>query len=272
MKYLEIPVELPHGTAAKLYPYLLDNYEEIDPNRKRPMIVITPGGGYEEVSNREAEAVAMRFLAAGFHAAVLKYSVAPAEFPQSLIELAWSVGYLRKHAKEWAIDENKIVVAGFSAGGHLAASLGVFWNQKWLEEALGFSGVLSKPNALLLSYPVISSGDYRHEGSFKNLLGKKDTPEMREFVSLEKKVSAEVPQTFLWHTVTDPAVPVQNTLLFTSALIEHGVSVEQHIISVGDHGIALANEETMNVKNGRGVEKRCQVWMDLAIAWLRDIK
>ncbi|MDO4764635.1 MAG: alpha/beta hydrolase [Eubacteriales bacterium] len=271
MKHFEIPVALPQGTEAKLYPYLLDNYDEIDPNRKRPLVLVIPGGGYGEVSRREAEGVAVRFLAAGFHAAVLRYSITPAEFPQSLIELAFSVAYLREHAKEWAIDENKIVVAGFSAGGHLAASLAVFWNQEWLWKELGLSGCQIKPNGLLLSYPVISSGKYRHENSFKNLLGKKDSPEMRELVSLEKQVSADVPPTFAWHTITDPAVPVQNSILFTSALIEHGVSVEQHLFSIGDHALALADEETMTVNNGRGIEKRCQPWLDLAIAWLRDL-
>lgn len=272
MKHIEIAIETAAPTSAKLYTYLPDNYEEIDPNRKRPLVLIVPGGGYGELSRREAEAVAIRFMAAGFHAAVLRYSVAPAEFPQALTELAWSMAYLREHSKEWGIDRDKIIVAGFSAGGHLAASLGVFWYQRFLSEKTSLKAEQIKPNGLLLSYPVISSGQYRHEGSFRNLLGKQDSPEMREWMSLEKQVSENVPPTFLWHTVTDPAVSVQNSLLFALALIEKGISVEQHIFSVGDHALALADEETMTIINGRGVEKRCQIWVDLAIAWIRDLK
>ena len=91
MKYNIIPVQTPKATDARLYTYILDNFEEIDSNRTRPLVLICPGGGYEFTSDREAEAVAVQYIARGFHACVLRYSVAPAEFPQSLCELAWSV-------------------------------------------------------------------------------------------------------------------------------------------------------------------------------------
>ena len=133
MKYNIIPVQTPKATDARLYTYILDNFEEIDSNRTRPLVLICPGGGYEFTSDREAEAVAVQYIARGFHACGLRYSVAPAEFPQSLCELAWSVAYLREHAKEYGIKPDKIIVSGFSAGGHLAASLGVFWDKDWLD-------------------------------------------------------------------------------------------------------------------------------------------
>ena len=103
---------------GKLYTYFLDNSQEIDPNRVRPVIVICPGGGYGMVSDREAEPIAMRFLGAGYHAVILRYSVAPAaHYPTALRQLAWTVAYLREHAAEYHIDPNKVVVAGFSALG-----------------------------------------------------------------------------------------------------------------------------------------------------------
>ena len=112
--------------TGKLYTYFLDNSHEIDPNRVRPVIVICPGGGYGWVSDREAEPIAMKFLGAGYHAVILRYSVAPAaHYPTALRQLAWTVAHLREHAAEYHIDPNKVVVAGFSAGGHLAASYGV---------------------------------------------------------------------------------------------------------------------------------------------------
>ena len=141
--------------TGKLYTYFLDNSQEIDPNRVRPVIVICPGGGYGMVSDREAEPIAMKFLGAGYHAVILRYSVAPAvHYPTALRQLAWTVAHLREHAAEYHIDPNKVVVAGFSAGGHLAASYGVFWKKKtFLAEELGVDAEQLRPNGLLLSYP-----------------------------------------------------------------------------------------------------------------------
>ena len=114
---------------AKLYLYLQENLPEIAMD-KRPLIFICPGGAYAMTSDREAEAVALQFLAAGFHAAVLRYSVAPARYPTALLQVAAGFKYLREHAEEFHIDEDKIVIQGASAGGHLAASYGVFWKKK----------------------------------------------------------------------------------------------------------------------------------------------
>ena len=118
----------------------------------------------------------MQFNAMGYHTAVLRYSCAPAEFPTALLELSKAVAYLRTNAAKWAIDPERIAVLGFSAGGHLAASLGVFWNTKWFAQIRKENGVdLSKeeirPDGLLLAYPVISSGEFAHRDSFVALLG-----------------------------------------------------------------------------------------------------
>ena len=173
---------------GKLYTYFLDNSQEIDPNRVRPVIVICPGGGYGMVSDREAEPIAMRFLGAGYHAVILRYSVAPAaHYPTALRQLAWTVAYLREHAAEYHIDPNKVVVAGFSAGGHLAASYGVFWKKKtFLAEELGVDAEQLRPNGLLLSYPVITSGPKAHRGSFTKLLGDR-YDELVDEMSLENQ-------------------------------------------------------------------------------------
>ena len=119
---------------ANLFTYFLDNSPEIDPERKRPVVLICPGGGYQMTSDREAEALAVRFMAMGYHAAILRYSVAPARFPEALLQLATAVAMLRENAEKWHIDTEKIVVQGSSAGVHLAASLGVFWNKPLLQK------------------------------------------------------------------------------------------------------------------------------------------
>ena len=169
-KKIEIKVE-GYQETADLYTYILDNSVEMHPDRKRPVVVICPGGGYEMTSDREAEPIAMQYLARGYHAVILRYSVAPARYPLALMQLAKTVAYLREHAGEFHIDTDKIILQGFSAGGHLAASLGVFWREKFISEALHTDAEMVKPNGMILSYPVITSGKFAHMGSFEALLG-----------------------------------------------------------------------------------------------------
>lgn len=198
--------------------YIPENSEEININKKRETIIMCPGGGYVMTSDREAEPVALKFMAEGFNVVVLRYSVAPNKFPKALIELAATVNYARSKSEEWNVDKDKIIVCGFSAGGHLAGSLGVLWDNKILEEALEMNKDNIKPNAMMLCYPVITSGEFAHKGSFDNLLDENISEVEREKLSLEKLVSKETPQTFLWHTFDDGAVPVQNSLFFANSL------------------------------------------------------
>ena len=178
--------------GAHLVTYIQE-YSDAMAINDRPLILLCPGGGYTRTSDREAEPMALKFLAMGYHAAVLRYSCAPAEYPTSLKELAYSIKFLREHAKEWHIDPHKIVVEGCSAGGHLAASLGVFWDEDFLAESQGLSASeheLLRPDGLLLCYPVITSGEFAHRGSFENLLGSRQE-ELGEKLSLEKQVTSK---------------------------------------------------------------------------------
>lgn len=252
-----------------LYTYFLDSSIEMRPDEKRPVILMCPGGGYEMTSDREAEPVAMRFLAMGYHVAILRYSVSPVRYPAALLQVAGSVLYLKKHAEEYHIDPEKIVVQGCSAGGHLAADYGVSWHQKWIADAMATTSEQLKIAGLLLCYPVITSGEKAHEGSFRNLLGDA-CEEKKAELSLENQVTEQTPPTFLWHTATDDTVPVENSLYFFQACLEHGVSAELHIYPVGGHGLSLANEETCRA-NGIGVQKECQSWISLAQIWLEHI-
>ena len=201
-----------HYSEAVLHTYILDG------EKNRSAVVICPGGGYSFLSRREWEAVALQFTAAGFHAFVVEYTVSPAYYRQPLLDLSRAVSIVRENAENWYVDPDQIGVCGFSAGGHLAASFGVYWS------TVG-SG-LNRPNALILCYPVITSGPFAHQGSFKALLGPDPTPEMLNEMSLEKQVNENTPPTFLWHTVADPVVPVENTLLFAQALQSHNIPFE----------------------------------------------
>ncbi len=254
-----------------LYTYFLDSSIEMRPNEKRPVILMCPGGGYEMTSDREAEPVAMQFLAMGYHVAILRYSVSPVRYPAALLQVAESVLYLKKHAEEYHIDPEKIVLQGCSAGGHLAANYGIAWNSPFLTKLMGMENDPERLRVagLLLCYPVITSGEKAHEGSFRNLLGEQ-YEEKKEELSLENQVTPDTPPTFLWHTATDDTVPVENSLYFFQSCLQQGVSAELHIYPVGGHGLSLANEETCRA-NGIGVQKECQSWIGLAQMWLEGL-
>lgn len=264
---------------TRLITYIQGHYEEINID-KRPLVLICPGGGYGYTSAREGEALAMQFLAMGYHAAVLKYSCAPARYPVALTELAMALVLIREHAAEWHVDSDAVIVLGCSAGGHLAASLGVFWKEDFLAKAAGIPAAdnrLLRPDGMILCYPVITSGEFAHRGSFENLLGERegrterleDGDSLLRRLSLETRVTADTPPAFIWHTFTDGSVPVENSLLFVSALRRAGVSTEFHMYPRGEHGLGLANRLT-ETRDGRAVQKECATWISLAHNWLES--
>ncbi|MDU7148509.1 MAG: alpha/beta hydrolase [Clostridium sp.] len=251
--------------------YIPENSEEININKKRETIIMCPGGGYVMTSDREAEPVALKFVAEGFNVVVLRYSVAPNKFPKALIELAATVDYARSKSKEWNVDKDKIIVCGFSAGGHLAGSLGVLWDNKILEEALEINKDNIKPNAMILCYPVITSGEFAHKGSFDNLLGENVSEVEREKLSLEKLVSKNTPTTFLWHTFDDGAVPVQNSLFFANSLASNNVPFELHIYPNGVHGLSLCEELTAMNGQSEHINQHAGTWFKLAVEWIKNL-
>ncbi|MBR3306981.1 MAG: alpha/beta hydrolase [Lachnospiraceae bacterium] len=261
-------------SPAKLVTYVLDGSPEIVKNPK-PLILICPGGGYEYTSDREAEGFAMKFNAEGFHAAVLRYSCAPAVYPTALKEAALAFALIRKNAKKWNVDPDRIVMQGSSAGGHLAFSYSVFYEEEFLLKETGLTKEEARPAGCMLCYPVITSGKYAHRGSFEALLGKnyaelKKDPMLKK-MSLETQVKATTPPVFSWHTWTDDCVPVQNSLLLAEALRKHDVPMELHIFPEGGHGLGLCSEITQ-IPGGYGIQKECQVWIDLAITWVKGLK
>ena len=279
MRYEEIPLGIDYERAGikkketgypRLYAYLLDPSEEMEA-KKRPAAVICPGGGYKMTSERSGEPIAMACLSRGVQAFVLRYSVAPDRYPAAFLELSETVALLREHAEDWSIDPEKIMVWGFSAGGHLALSLGVYWQDELIKKVLNRRKEEVRPNALVLAYPVVSTGPYAHRDSFEKLLGNRENrEELLEKLSLERHIGSQVPPVFLWATSTDEVVPVQNSLLLAAALKEAGVDLEFHLYRIGTHGLALANEET-KMPNGYGVQKECQSWINLAHTWWNSL-
>lgn len=251
---------------ACLYTYFWEESQELYPGQKRPVVLICPGGAYRMTSDREAEGIAIRFMSMGYHAAVLRYSVKPALYPTALRQLGKSVSLLKEKSEEWHIEKEQVIVMGFSAGAHLAASLGVFWNEDEMEELLGIPKEQMRPAGQILCYPVITSGEFGHHESFQNLLGDR-YEELKAKMSLENQVTKDTPRTFIWHTFEDTSVLPQNSLSFVSALVSAGVPVEYHLFPDGYHGIGLADERTAN-PNGNGIIPACKPWSELAEKWL----
>lgn len=233
--------------------------------KKRPAVIICPGGGYEYLSDRETQPVAMRFASHGINAFILKYSIS-SPFPAALLELAYAVKYVRENAEKFDIAPDKILLCGFSAGGHLTACLGTLWDSGFLKNITG-STEMFKPNGMILCYPVITSGKYRHKGSIESILGKKPSDDMLELVSVEKQVCDKTSKTFIWHCADDKTVPVENTLDFTKALSQYKVPFECHIFPFGGHGLALADEST--AKHEGHINIVCSQWTKLAVEWIK---
>lgn len=253
--------------GAFLTCYIQDYSREMPLWTQRPAVMICPGGGYEMVSDREGEPIALRFLAEGFHAFVLTYSVVPnATFPQPLVELSLAMAAVRARAEAWHLNADQIAVAGFSAGGHLASTLGTLWNHEILKTIVPEGQ--NKPNALILGYPVISIGPNAHQASILNVCGGRT--DLGDLLSTDKNVGTHTPPTFIFHTADDTVVPVQNALLFANALTAHHIPYELHIYPHGIHGISLADAQTCNGWQNC-VNPTVATWQTLCVTWLRGL-
>lgn len=271
MIYTDIPVQA-EGSAqdARMTIYIHEYTPKIVVDR-RPTVLVLPGGGYEWKSEREAEPVVLQLLTMGCNAAVLWYSAEPTGFPVALREVGRAMEILHQRAAEWHIDEERIAVCGFSAGGHLAASYGVYWNHSEYAQDPAVERIYA-PAGLILGYPVITSDErYSHKGSIQNLLGSDyGNPDAMDMVSLERHVGPQVPRTFIWNTATDNSVPAMNSILFTEALLAAGVSVELHMYDRGVHGLSLATRETAEPGTERE-QAECASWISLLETWMRNL-
>lgn len=290
--------------------YILDASEQIQAGVQKPAILICPGGAYLRISDQEAEAVALRFAGYGYHAFVLHYSVGRAcSMERVLTEAARSMAYIRSNAGSWMLDPGKIAVCGFSAGGHLCASLSTRW--ELAAQLAGLPAWQVRPDAVILGYPVtdltiplpplplaaFSEKDIDPECPEKSVL-----PSFRSCVFKEGKewsirlgrgmcqallgepepedeklyegspcnyITANTPPTYLWATSNDEMVSPRNSLQYASGLIAQGVPVEFHLFGDGPHGLSLA--DSTSAPDPAYVNPACQQWVPMARAWLECV-
>ena len=276
--------------------YILSDSPELLNGKKRPAVIVCPGGAYLGCSDREAEPVALRFAAMGYHAFVLRYSTynngAPFKpvtgdlvvnpnsiHPAPMRDIGKAFLTIRSHADEWLVDTEKIAICGFSAGAHNCAMYSVYWQEPVICEFFGEPAEAFKPAASILGYGI---SDYhllfgemsdpfarvlRESSQFAYLGTKSATNELLDIVSPALHVTKNVPPTFLWATAADALVPVENTTRMANALAQAGVPFEVHIFESGMHGLSLADQSTAG--SSFELDADAAKWVSLAEAWLK---
>ncbi|ULO06545.1 alpha/beta hydrolase [Paenibacillus sp. 19GGS1-52] len=283
-------IRLMDNSAATLTTYILDDGEFDRKKLVRPAVVICPGGGYTVISQNEGEPVALAYARMGYHAFVLTYSVKiDNPFPTALFELAHAMATIREHAEEWLVDKDNISVIGFSAGGNLALSLGVYYNQPLLTGGTGLSPAQIKPNQLLLGYPAVTlkprsekTPDFVIELMEKGLMPDMRGPSIREILKGKENLSdvekdslnllhhihGELPRTFIWGTYEDSVILPTDLFHLAEALFCNEVPCELHMFEKGSHGMSLSDE---TVKSPETIQHlHLSEWFNLSVKWLRQ--
>ncbi len=290
----------------KLYPdredvtltaYILDDSPEILKGKPRGGVVVCPGGAYLNCSDREAEPVALRFAAMGYHAFVLRYSVQDENgrdksdlfkegpkvkdwltHPAPVREIGMSFKLIHDHAVEWLVDTEKLAVCGFSAGGHNAAMYAAYWNTDMVRGALGCTSAELRPAAAILGYPItdyLLMKDREAEDweraffatSNTAFFGEPDpSDELLDEVSPARHITKDTPASFVWATAADGLVPVQQSLAWARGCADAKVPFEVHIYERGDHGLSLANGATSGTSDQMNPD--VAEWIDHAAAFL----
>ncbi len=258
----------PLGSDGVLQCYIPAVTPEVNADRKMPAMLILPGGGYSATCDREAEAVALRYLAKGFVCFVLRYSCYPSRYPVALTEACLAVEYIRENAERLHTDKEKISAVGFSAGGHLCCMLGSAGENK--DVKLPFDIKELQVKATILCYPVILYDKlYANFGSFENLCG--DDEILKNRLSCEKLITSKSAPTFVFGTAADEAVSHVNALKIAEAAAKNGIPFSVHIYGKGRHGVSTADELVYRSDDENYFTPSAAEWIDLSVEWLKEL-
>ncbi len=243
----------------------------LEKNRKRPAVLVIAGGGYNHVSKREQEPVAFKFLSEGFSAFTLEYTCAPnGVYPVQLLEACMAMAYIRENAEKYEIKEDKVCAIGFSAGGHLCASLHCLYNDEVVVSYLGERARLCRPDAVILGYSVLTYDKNAPCGSILKVSGGDEG--LKKMLSMDKRVHKKVCPAFIFATFEDRIVPMENSLKYAMALRKKKIPFEMVVFEKGVHGFSTAN--SVACSQARQVLPRVATWFEQAMGWLaeRDFK
>jgi acetyl esterase/lipase len=234
-------------SIGKVFHPTLSIYQPAPGKANGTAVIICPGGGYQHLAvDHEGDEVARKFVENGVTAFVLKYRL-PSDSTMAdksfgpLQDAEQAIYLVRKNAGLWGVNPDKVGIMGFSAGGHLAATLTVHYRDSKIENQ---EKINLRPDFSILIYPVISFLSSPHIGSMVSLIGADGTPAQKEYFSNELHVDAETPMTFMVHANNDNTVPVENSILFNQALVKNKVPAELHLYEAGGHGYGMHNKTT----------------------------
>lgn len=285
-------VKLLNDSEAILKTYILERQEYARKSILRPAVIVCPGGGYALVSQNEGEPVALAYAREGFHTFVLKYSVTYANpFPQALLELGKAYLYVLEHADEFGINKKQIYVAGFSAGGHLALSLGTFYYEKFLLDKLQTTAETLKPAGLILGYPAVSlkpartsskpskelekliaaglCGDFGKYSIQQIMTGKENfSNEEAEALNLLNRIDEKVPPMFIFGSNHDSVIHPLDIVSLAKLLRENNIEFELHLFNRGNHGLSIYDETV--AYQWQLENMHMNEWVSLSVKWLKE--
>lgn len=264
--YNWLGINAPEGSVARLTCYNSVTSDRVSSNRKKPAVLIMPGGAYRWTSPREAEPVALRFLAKGYSVFVLEYSCAPFSFPTSLREAAAAMRYIRENAAQYEVDPTMVAALGFSAGGHLCGTLGTMFDCPEIADIA--TPEMVRPDALCLCYPVSVSHGKTHEESFRNISGGDE--KLAKRLSLDNLIRPDMPPVFLWHTRDDQSVPVRGSLILAQKFEENGLEYAVHIHRHGQHGLSTADDQVYPVFGVPESSPYVKDWLNEAVSFFSE--
>ena len=259
-------------------PYIDAYIADASPNYTRKALLVFPGGAYIKLAPREGEPVAQAFMPYGYNTFVLHYTVSRKRrkpFPSHLIEATLAIKHIKDNADKYGIDPAEFYVVGFSAGGHLAASVATMWKNEKVLSAVEMPYGYNRVKGAMLIYPMVSP-DYSncetYDRAWGNLFAcENPTPEQLNEAAIERHVDADSSPAFILHAFTDPVVDVRNALVLGKAYAEAGVPCEIHVYPEGTHGFSLANEVSAE-GHSEFMDQRLAEWVRLAAEWAKTVK
>lgn len=288
--------EIPLQQGCVLQTYIMDPQTSFHVYKKRPAMIICPGGAYLIHATKEGEPIALTFLEKGYNCFVLRYTVGTdrehpetgfnetARYPLQALQLMEAILTVRRHAEEWYIDADRVFVAGFSAGAHVCATVGTRWNDPALLDRLPFAAEPAqvRPTAMVLGYPMLAlnppafqqkaSELQRQQTALVNrVVTGTETPTAAQCdaADLTLRVTTDTVPTFLWHSIDDPVVDCNASMRFIQAMLGCGCNCEFHLYNHGEHGKGLAGP--LSAQSAADTDEALHLWVALAEQFLRKI-